>query len=356
MHCAEEFAPKKFPKTETSVQPDPNPQPEHILPVDDPYYAQNYGNAMYESQSGTWSGYGCVPSVRTELLPYRETEPGPSKPLPKIKVKPKKRSSGDSSGNGRKKSNPEMWAQTLRKKSREAGEEYVNRKGKTIPARTVKETCGDGCKRMCKVFTEEERNAIFQRFWSLPDEDKRFVIWKFVKRVEPKRKTEPTSKRGYTFQYFFEKNNVVHQVCQKFFLNTLNISCARVYYFFEKAQTPEGIPKRIKRGRNRGPNYTEEDLVRVRDHIGSFPYTQSPGHNSMKKKKFLDASLSVSAMFRMYKEQYPESRVNESVYRNIFNTNFNLSFLKIKKERAPAADLKIKLPSGNLQQKNPKFV
>lgn len=208
-----------------------------------------------------------------------------------------------------------------------------------MPAKTIKEFCGEKCKRTCKKFNNTERTAIFQRFWSLSDNEKRYFISQFVKRSEIKRKIEGFSRRSYTYQYFFERNNARHQVCKKFFLNTLNISSARVYYFFENIQTSEGVPEKIKRGRNRGPNFTEEDLARIREHIESFPCIESHYCRANSTKKYLESHLSVSSMYRLFQQKYPDSNITEAVYRNVFRFNFNLSFHKPKKDLCPTCSL-----------------
>uniref|UniRef100_A0A1B0D7K6 Uncharacterized protein n=1 Tax=Phlebotomus papatasi TaxID=29031 RepID=A0A1B0D7K6_PHLPP len=68
----------------------------------------------------------------------------------------------------KKKGDPEKWAQNIRVKSREKGLPYINRAGKLIPQKSKKEPCYTKCRRRCtSIFSEEERDVIFQKFWNL---------------------------------------------------------------------------------------------------------------------------------------------------------------------------------------------
>lgn len=75
----------------------------------------------------------------------------------------------------------------------------------------------------------------------------------------------------------------------------------------------------------------------VREHIGSFPVMESHYCRKNTAKKYLEEGLSLSKMYRMYKDDIERrgknSFVSEQIYRRIFNTEFNYGFFIPKKDR-----------------------
>ena len=75
---------------------------------------------------------------------------------------------------------------------------------------------------------------------------------------------------------------------------------------------------------------TEADLELVKEHILSFPQYQS--HYSRAdnpNRKYPSPDLTISKMYSLYKEWCAEKEkiaVSEWMYRQVFNTSFNLSF------------------------------
>ena len=75
----------------------------------------------------------------------------------------------------------------------------------------------------------------------------------------------------------------------------------------------------------------------VRQHIATFPAMEShycrQSHSS--QRKFLDSTLNVDRMYQTYAASMKEhvQPVSSSLYRDIFNTDFNLSFHTPKKDQ-----------------------
>lgn len=157
----------------------------------------------------------------------------------------------DTKTSGRKKKgDPEKWAQNIRVKSREKGLSYINRAGKLVPQKSKKEPCYIKCRRRCtSIFSEEERDVIFQKFWNLSNIEKKFFFAEFITKKEKNinRKTVMPSRRTYTFQYYFERNNEKYQVCRTFFLNTINVSETSIYYFFDNMYNSDKVLNKIKK-------------------------------------------------------------------------------------------------------------
>lgn len=95
------------------------------------------------------------------------------------------------------------------------------------------------------------------------------------------------------------------RVCKKLFLTTLDIS-ERIYYFFYKKFDP--VLKITPSAK----------IQEVKSHIESFPYVQSHYCHQNSNKNFLDPTLNIQKMYRLYKEQCIESPVKENIYRKVF--------------------------------------
>ena len=101
----------------------------------------------------------------------------------------KKRNSTNKENPGKKRSlNKENWKSIVRKKNRNLGKEYVNKKGQVVPEKVMKTGCGYNCVRNCRVkILNSERSTIFKEFWALGDHNKQIeYITRFAKRVPKK--------------------------------------------------------------------------------------------------------------------------------------------------------------------------
>lgn len=58
------------------------------------------------------------------------------------------------------------------------------------------------------------------------------------------------------------------------------------------------------------------------------PLKGRQSHYSMKdaKKEYLPEYLNVKKMHKLYLDAYPDNHISYETYRNIFNTEFNISF------------------------------
>ena len=73
----------------------------------------------------------------------------------------------------------------------------------------------------------------------------------------------------------------------------------------------------------------------VRDHIASFPALDSHYARARTNKKYLEATLNVSKMYSLYLEFCKDNNITpvlETYYRHVFDSEFNLSFHKPKKD------------------------
>ncbi len=236
--------------------------------------------------------------------------------------------------------NPHLWKQNVRKRQREQGEQYVDIKGKVHRARQMQSRCNQTCKYNCLYnFPEDGRVSIFNAYWNMNDSKKLHFFSKFVKQSVPARRrikvADNVHRKKSTNLFFFQLNGVEKRVCKSFFLSTLDVTDNQIaYYFKEFEDKATSIPRSPIRGRNQKKHISTEVKNEVIDHINSFPRVESHYCRALTKRQYLDPQLSVPKMHQLYKElPNVKQPVKLSMYRNIFNTEFNLAFHHPKKDR-----------------------
>lgn len=230
---------------------------------------------------------------------------------------------------------PENWVRNINKKLRESGKTYTNHNGIEKPNKIMKPPCQHTCFYLCsKIFSTEQRKTIFDDFWSLSDDEKGKFYVKFVKRVPVKRRrSNTTEKKSHSFQFFLEVGDKIQRVCRTFFVNTLGIDQKRIYYCFSNLTIENsGVPLPRKKGKYTKWCTPPEKVEEVRQHIRSFPTMESHYCRASSEKKYLPPDLTLAKMFRYYLEDF-KNPVKISLYRKIFNSEFNLAFHTPKKDQ-----------------------
>jgi len=118
-------------------------------------------------------------------------------------------------------------------------------------------------------------------------------------------------------------------------MSTLAISSRMIFTTIHKNN--DGILEQDKRGRhgNYGNAVDEEIKNGMRLHIKSFPTTPSHYCRANSSKQFIDGSLNIALMYRLYVEKCKSennSYGKQSYYTTIFNQEFNISFHRPKKD------------------------
>lgn len=128
--------------------------------------------------------------------------------------------------------NPNTWKRNVCRMKRMKGETYQCVDGKTV---ATKRQLGPPCTstacyrdkvRFCNTFTEEERQAMFDRFWLEMDWDqKKEYALSLVKRVDVARKRALSSRRSSTIQYNLvsQSTGKMYRVCRDMFLSTFGL-------------------------------------------------------------------------------------------------------------------------------------
>ncbi|XP_072402345.1 uncharacterized protein [Diabrotica undecimpunctata] len=215
----------------------------------------------------------------------------------------------------------------VRKRKRNAGEEYVGYKNKLVKARSLQNYIHT-CRFQCQKFTDEERQEIFNQFWGLGNWNlQNAFITSCTEIALPKRRrTEAVTNKGKSVT--IKLKNM--RVCKMFFLKTLDISNGR-YSRILNGISDVGITAVDKRGRAPCPNKLSQDVIdKVKRHIDMFPkYISHYTRHYNPRRRYLPSFLTIRKMYKCYLEHCQENNeapVKEWFYRRVFNTEFNLSF------------------------------
>lgn len=250
-------------------------------------------------------------------------------------------------GTRKRKRSSITWQRNVQKTKRNSGEEYTTLKGKLVPAKTLKNPCN--CKKKCfEKIDELDRQAIFADFYSLTKEGKDQFLACNVKeenkqRQRLRRENSPDSRRKFTRKYSLTKGGGYVEVCQTMFLNTLDVTLKKVRKIVEKKRTSEsGVCPEDKRGKHgQQPRISDDDKNFIREQIKRFPAYDSHYSRSHTIKKYLSPDLSISKMYKLYKEECNGNNIipqSESFYRKIFVEEFNLQFKKPKNDTCAKCD------------------
>lgn len=321
-----------------------------------------HGNEHYDAVSkatdGSLNVTASSKATISQLSPARETTPEKSQnEEPHVPVvtphKPARFVSPAKRHLYRKRqSKPEDWKANKRKRKRAEGLEYTGKTGKCIPARSVKAKDCSKCKFKCSSnITEENRQTLFSCYWNLGDYGKqRSFICTNVLVAEAKMKSSAPNKRSKALSFFFTVEGNKFRVCKDFFLKTLDIGKKTVDIAISKME--HGVfAGRDNRGRKTPGNKTpKEDEQFVHAHIQSFPVIDSHYTRKNTKRKYLSPELNITKMYQLYKEECVRSNkkaVTSSLYRKIFNNQYNLSFFHPKNDQCSTCVIYEGHVSGN---------
>lgn len=244
---------------------------------------------------------------------------------------------------GRKRSrNPENWSRNIQKVKINSGAEYVSRLGKVHKAKQLKAPCNNCIFQCNEKINIESRQLLLQNFYLLGDKTRqRDFVSKCMTSISPKQ-NKSARKRLINKAYYFTVEGKKIRVCKKFFTSTLSISNNSITTVIAKTNET-GYVEDEKRGKhNNRVNKTDESKIEeIVSHINLFPRIESHYCRARTKKEYLDGSLNLSIMYRLYVEKSQEEGkqfVKKPIYENIFNTRFNIGFHKPKKDQCSTCE------------------
>lgn len=292
------------------------------------------------------SDYEPFPVSESEYEPDDDSDDSDDSPVysPLTPLRKKKLSLKKNSGRKRK-AFPEEWTRCKAKKSLNYGLKHTTGSGREKPARQMKNSCS--CPLKCfEKFSSEERQKIFDKFWETGDKT---MQWQFIlensRTLDKKTCTiNPKKQRNIVRKYYFKKissNKEIQevQICQKMFMNTLDINKQWITTAFKKSIQGEGILTPDQRGRHKRPVNELKETIKsqIRSHIISFPAVESHYVRQSSSKKFLSPDLNIAKMYRLFCQKISEGNLNINVsqrqYHDIFVGEFNIAFHKPRKDQ-----------------------
>ena len=234
------------------------------------------------------------------------------------------------------------WKRNVIKRKKNSGQSYVSYSGIEKRARILKKGCGGNCKKLChQLINQDQRERLFHEFWGTGDVNhQNDFLCNTIKPV-PKNKVrnKSHSKRKCSRKYFFKVNDESIQVCSKFYFDTLDISFTKTECALEKGkQYTSGLSGTDQRGKhaNRPNKVSASSTNIIKEHINSFPRMESHYCRKNTKKEYLSQDLNLTKMYNLYVKDCVKNGIwyeKIGVYREIFNTCFNIGFHKPLKDQ-----------------------
>lgn len=242
--------------------------------------------------------------------------------------------------------NSETHQEIKRKKSVQHGDDRVSKSGKQIEGKSFHAQDSCKCKRSCaKNIDVGRQKEIFTQFYQFENwSKKRIFLWSLVKSFEPKPKIIPVTrvkKKLFTHAYYLvDSSGKTHQVCLSFLVKCLQISRDTINTAANKiSSNPNAIDRRGTYG---GKNKNVSDISLLKAFINKFPRYESHYKSSKSNStEYLIPSLNIIRMYREYCllcRAEKRTVLSEWMFRNIFNTKFNLRFGRPKVDTCKTCD------------------
>ncbi|KAL4706976.1 hypothetical protein ACJJTC_019514 [Scirpophaga incertulas] len=240
------------------------------------------------------------------------------------------------------KSKPKFLIKKENNIRRQNGKSYFNGKGNHIEAKKMKlNPCiGKKCRNGCGEILEDRRQALFQFFWNLQNQQRRkdwiaqITVQKPVKKCTIN--TANTSRRGVTYEYYINDGEERRKVCQQFLIATLDISQRFILYTAET--TIDGFAKLDDRGKHGSHNKTPDDVIQhAKLFMSSLPLL--PSHYCRRESNRLYLSEDVKNFTNLYEIYVTRCKEDETkpmshkVFSAFFKKGYNIGFHVPKKDK-----------------------
>jgi len=123
------------------------------------------------------------------------------------------------------------------------------------------------------------------------------------------------------------------RVCKDFYLNTLNIDAKRIGNVHASRNPVTGTPAPYRRGRHVKKTCASFRAT-IRQHIESIPVIESHYCRRDTNKVYVSGQLNLTILYEKYLEycrERGEAAAKQHLYSQIFNQEYNNSFMKPKK-------------------------
>ena len=198
--------------------------------------------------------------------------------------------------------------------------------------------CDEKCRQKCfSKIQDDQRRVIFEKYWGLQIlARQRDFISKCMVQIQPTyRYQRPGSHRRLNNNFYFEVEEKRVRVCKKFFKATLDINDRPIRTVIAKNEM--GFISKDFRGRHNKHKKLDASVKEgIKRHINTIPRIESHYLRSQTCREFIDGGKSIADLYRDYKTNCMEENTqcaSLSLYTQIFNHQFNISFFTPKKDR-----------------------
>lgn len=148
-----------------------------------------------------------------------------------------------------------------------------------------------------------------------------------IKRKRPKNKKHTEKKLQTKFTIYSKSTKTRVRVCQKAFLQILDITKHRIQCVMRKF-LETGEPVKEKRGGDHKSHLFMCKKEAVMAFINLFHVDEAHYCRGKSQRHYLAAELSINKMFKQYNAQQTEEclRVKRGFFRRVFNRNYSLGF------------------------------
>lgn len=255
---------------------------------------------------------------------------------------------------------PTCHKKFLNKEKVQKGLEHFSQSGNLIPAKTFKEQVDCKCAKECAKRIDVQRQyEIFKTFYEISSWSSKTIFLRgCITRCEVENRLSdqnpilPLQTVSYNYTYkLLDRNGIAHQVCKEFFCTCLQITCNRANRAFNSVhKNPSAIERRGQAPSvNKVP---DNDKLFVKQFIDRFPRYRSHYNRSMSDRYYLKPGLNIKKIYREYDKVCVEDNravVTEHMFRDIFNTQFNIHFKRPKTDTCKICDdLKARLKNEKL--------
>ncbi|XP_055904460.1 uncharacterized protein LOC129940227, partial [Eupeodes corollae] len=263
----------------------------------------------------------------------------------------------------KRKINPTKWKQTAAKIARNSGQAYtsMSKSKRQIKARSVKPPCSEKCRFKCREnFNEDQRLMLFNKFWEFNDINlQRSYINSCMTKIAPKyRYSNAPNPRAFNHAFYFTVDNGKRRVCKTFFLQTLDVT-DRVIRTIKSKIDDEGFVQKDLRGKHNGHITVGANIIQdMKDHINSIPRIESHYLRAQTTREYIDGSRTITELYRDYMDNQKQNNKSYGKFNKfyeIFNTEFNISFFKPKKDQCDLCNQYLLCPEANRQDIQEKY-